>query len=116
MDVKTSTNLPLIASKPYTLALKHQKWVCKELEDLDIAGIIKRCLLSYPCPTVIVPRKCPPDLPMQERKRLCMDYRKLNTQMPVALVSKSLGEVRYVDMPKIDWMLACLCSSKYLLV
>ena len=33
MDVETDPNVLSIASKPYTLPLKHQEWARKELED-----------------------------------------------------------------------------------
>ena len=44
MDIETDPNLPSIAPKPYTLPLKHQEWVRKEIEDLKTAGIIQRIL------------------------------------------------------------------------
>ena len=57
--------------------------------------------------------KCPPGSPMQETKRLCMKYWKLNTQLSTVLGSKSPGAIMLVDIPKIDEMLAWLHSSKF---
>ena len=38
---KDTGNHPPIASKPYTLPLKHYEWVQREIEMLECAGIIK---------------------------------------------------------------------------
>ena len=50
-------NHPQIASKPYTLPLKHYKWVQKEIETLERAGIIERSISPWASPIVIVPKK-----------------------------------------------------------
>ena len=39
-------------------------------------------------------------------KRLCVDYRKLNTQLSTNLESKSSRAVTLIDIPNIDEMLA----------
>ena len=61
-----------------TLPLKYQAWVGKELEDLEKVAIIQRSHSPYASPIVVVPRKCPPGSPVQETKRLCVDYKKVN--------------------------------------
>ena len=43
MEIDTG-NHPPIASKPYTLSLKHYKWVQREIETLERAGIIERSI------------------------------------------------------------------------
>ena len=43
MEIDTG-NHPPIASKPYTLPLKHYKWVQREIETLEKAGIIERSI------------------------------------------------------------------------
>ena len=43
MEIDTG-NHPAIASKPYTLPLKHYEWVQKEIETLERAGIIERSI------------------------------------------------------------------------
>ena len=46
MEIDTG-NHPLIASKPYTLPLKHYKWVQREIETLERAGICKCRILAF---------------------------------------------------------------------
>ena len=58
MNTETDINVPPIASKPYTLPLKHQEQVIKELEDLEKPGIIQRSLSPCAPPIVIIPQKC----------------------------------------------------------
>ena len=48
MDIETAPILPPIAFKPYALPLKHQKWVRKELKDLEIVGVIQISLSPMP--------------------------------------------------------------------
>ena len=55
-----------------------------------------------------MPRKCPLISPIQETKRLCVDYRKLNSQLLNVLGSKSSGAVTLFDIPRTDEMLAQL--------
>ena len=43
MEIETG-NHPPMASKPYTLPLNHYKWVQKEIETLERAGIIERSI------------------------------------------------------------------------
>ena len=73
MEIETG-NHPPIASKPYTLLLKHYKWVQKEIETLERAGIIERSISPWASPIVIVPKKSAPGEP--PRRRMCVDYRK----------------------------------------
>ena len=56
IDIQTDPNLPPIASKPYTLPLKHQELVRKETEDLEKARTIQRSLSPYASPIVTIPR------------------------------------------------------------
>ena len=53
MEIDTG-NHPLIASKPYTLSLKHYEWVQREIEK---AGIIERSISPWASPVVILKRK-----------------------------------------------------------
>ena len=64
-------NHPPIASKPYTLPLKHYYWVQKEIETLERAGIIERSISPWASPVVIVPKKSTPGEP--PRRRMCVD-------------------------------------------
>ena len=73
-------NHPPIASKPYTLPLKHYEWVQREIEMLERAGIIERSMSPWASPVVIVPKKSAPGkLP---RRCMCVDYRRINKLQP----------------------------------
>ena len=74
IDIEMDPNLPLRASKPYTLPPKHQEWVRKELADLERAGIIQRSLSPYASPNVVIPRNCAPGSPMHDKT--FVNYRK----------------------------------------
>ena len=41
MDIKRDPKLPPVASKSYTLPLKHQEWVRKELKVLEKQELFK---------------------------------------------------------------------------
>ena len=56
MDIDTGDSPPVI-SRPYTLALKHHKWVHEEIETLERAGIITKSMSPWASPIVIVPKK-----------------------------------------------------------
>ena len=71
MEIDTGDNLP-VAQNPYTLPLKHHKWVQKEIEMLEKAGVIERSLSPWASPVIVVPKKLASDKPL--RIWLCMDY------------------------------------------
>ena len=71
MEIDTR-NHPPIASKPYTLPLKHYDWVQREIETLERAGIIERSISPWASPIVIVPKRSTPGKP--PRRRMCVDY------------------------------------------
>ena len=56
MDIHTRDS-PSIASKPYTLSLKHYDRVQKEFTTLERAGIITKSISPWESPVVIVPKK-----------------------------------------------------------
>ena len=72
MDIDTGDSPP-IASKPYTLSLKHYDWVQKEITTLERAGIIIKSISPWASPVVIVPKKSAPGEPPQ--RRMCVDFR-----------------------------------------
>ena len=76
MDIDT----PPITSKPYTLSLKHYDWVQKKITTLERAGIITKSISPWASPLVIVPKKSAPGEPPQWR--MCVDFRRLNKQLP----------------------------------
>ena len=111
MEIETGDSPP-ICQKPYSLPLKHVEWVTKELEILEKAGVISRSVSPWASPIVIVPKKTEPgELP---RRRMCVDYRVLNSLLPPVnrAHSKAKGILTLVPLPKIDEIYAQLEGSK----
>ena len=79
MEIDTGDSLP-VAQSPYTLPLKHYDWVCQEIETLEKSGVIERSLSRWASPVIVVPKKSAPDEP--PRRRLCIDYWKVNALQP----------------------------------
>ena len=110
MDIDTG-NSPPIASRPYTLPLKHYEWVRKEISTLERAGIITKSISPWASPVVIVPKKSAPGEPPQ--RRMCVDFRKLNkTQPEVHNMNGGKGCISLVPLPKIDELYAKLQGYK----
>ena len=64
LEVEIDTgDSPLITQKPYTLPLKHTKWVQRELEILEKAGVIVRSVSPWASPIVVVPKGTAPGEP-----------------------------------------------------
>ena len=98
IDIRDS---PLVSSRPYTLALKHHRWVQEEIQTLERAGIITKSMSPWASPIVIVPKKSQPGEP--PKKRLCIDFRKINDlQQKVITEGKSKGCLSLIPLPKID--------------
>ena len=101
------------AQRPYPLPLKHYDFLKKELDTLLRASIIRRSSSSYGAPVLVVPRKTPPGpdgkpASLQEQKRLVIDYRKLNAQLPEVdtVQTKSKGALSITETPKIEELMA----------
>ena len=110
MEIDTG-NHPPIASKPYTLPLKHYDWVQKEIETLERAGIIERSISPWASPVVIVPKKSAPGEP--PRRRMCVDYRRINKLQPeVTKADSGKGCISLIPLPKIDELYAKLKGYK----
>ena len=110
MDIDTGDS-PTIASKPYTLSLKHYDWVQKEITTLEKAGIITKSISPWASPVVIVLKKSAPGDPPQ--RRMCVDFRRLNKQLPeVKNMSGGKGCISLVPLPKIDELYAKLQGYK----
>ena len=62
MDIDTGNSTP-IASRPYTLPLKHYEWVRKDISTLERAGIITKSISPWASPVVIVTKKSAPGEP-----------------------------------------------------
>ena len=110
MDIDTEDSPP-ISSRPYTLPLKHYEWVQREIKSLEWAGVIKRSMSNWESPIVIVPKKSAPGEP--PKRRLCIDFRKVNElQQEVLVEGKKRGQIMLHALPKIDEMYAKLKGAK----
>ena len=107
VEIDTGDNLP-ITQKPYTLPLKHTIWVQRELEILEKASVIVRSVSPWASPIVVVPKRTAPGEP--PKRRLCVDYRALNSLLPPVkkAFSKAKGVLTLVPLPKIDEIYARL--------
>ena len=112
LEVEINTgNSPPITQKPYTLPLKHTKWVQRELEILEKAGVIVRSVSPWASPIVVVPKRTALGEP--PKCRLCVDCRALNSLLPPVkkAYSKAKGILTLVPLPKIDEIYARLKGS-----
>ena len=111
MDIDTGDSPP-VCQKPYNLPLKHSEWVQKELETLERAGVIVRSISPWASPIVIVPKKT--ELGEPPRRRLCVDYRVINSLLPEVQKahSKAKGVLTLVPLPQIDHIYTRLRGSK----
>ena len=100
MEIDTSDSPPII-QRPYTLPLKHATWVQKELEILEKAGVIVRSVSPWASPIVVVPKRTVPREP--HKRRLCVDYRVVNSLLPPIkrAFSKAKGVLTLVPLPKV---------------
>ena len=112
MDINTGDSPP-VCQKPYTLLLKHYNWVQQEVETLEHAGVIRKSISPWASPIVIVPKKSAPGEP--PRRRMCIDFRKLNDLQPKVhhADSETGGNISLVPLPKIDEMYGRLKGAKY---
>ena len=110
MEIDMGDSLPVVQN-PYTLPLKHHKWVRKEIETLEKAGVIERSPSQWASPVIVVPKKSSPDEPL--RRRLCVDYRKGNAlQQEVKRKDRGTGCLSLYPLPKIDEMFAKLKGAR----
>ena len=111
MEIKTGDS-SLVCQRPYNLPLKHIDWVQKELDTLEKAGVITRSVSPWASPIVIVPKRTALGEP--PKKRLCVDYRVINSLLPKVnkAHSKAKGVLTLVLLPKIDEIYARLRGSK----
>ena len=106
MEIDTGDSLP-VAQSPYTLPLKHYDWVRQEIETLEKSGVIEKSLSRRASPVIVVPKKSATD--EQPRRRLCVDYRKVNALQPeVKRTDKGTGCLSLYPLPKIDEMFSKL--------
>ena len=111
MEIETGDSPPVF-QRPYNLPLKHIDWVQKEIDTLEKAGVITRSVSPWASPIVIVPKRTALGEP--PKKRLCVDYRVINSLLPKVnkAHSKVKGVLTLVPLPKIDEIYARLKGSK----
>ena len=111
MEIETGDSPP-VCQRPYNLPLKHIDWVQKELDTLEKAGVITRSVSPWASPIVIVSKRTALGEP--PKKRLCVDYRVINSLLPKVnkAHSKAKGVLTLVPLPKIDEIYARLKGSK----
>ena len=90
MDIDTGDSPP-VSSRPYTLPLKHYEWVQSEIESLECAGVITKSMSKWASPIVVVPKKSAPREP--PKRRLCVDFRKVNELQQVITAGKTKGQI-----------------------
>ena len=111
MDIDMGDSPP-VSSRPCALALKHHQWVQDEIETLERAGVITKSMSPWASPIVVVPKKSQHGEP--PKKRLCIDFRKINNLQQAAITEgKSKGCLSLVPLPKIDEMYAKLKGAKF---
>ena len=111
MEIETGDSPP-VCQRPYNLPLKHIDWVQKELDTLEKAGVITKSVSLWASPIVIVPKRTALGEP--PKKRLCVDYRVINSLLPKVnkAHSKAKGVLTLVPLPKIDEICGRLKGSK----
>ena len=111
MEIETGDSPP-VCQRPYNLPLKHIDWVQKELDTREKAGVITRSVSPWASPIVIVPKRTVLGEP--NKKRLCVDYRVINSLLPKVnkAHSKAKGMLTLVPLPKIYEIYARLKGSK----
>ena len=117
VPIETDPDAPPIASKPYTIPLKHQEFVKQELTKLLQAGLITCSISPYASPCLVVLKKSSdPNAELSDQKRLVIDYHALNNQAPQVQTTqaKSKGAIALVHTPNIEQMWSKLRKAKFL--
>ena len=104
------------------MPLKYRDFVDEEIQQLEDAGIISSSMSNWASPILVVTVKPMPQDPSPPNKkqfnlRLCINYRKLNSQIILARQAKSNGTLGKVvvnyPLPTIDILLARFKGCKY---
>ena len=111
-----------MSSRPYSIPLKYRDFMDEEIQQVEDVGIISRSMSDWAIPILVVPKKPMSQDPSPPSKkqfnlRLCIDYRKLNSQIIMARQVKSNGTLGKVvanyPLPTIDTLLARFKGCKY---
>ena len=123
IELDIPTEGPCISCQPYSIPLKYRDFVDEEIQQLEDAGIKSMSMSNWASPILVVPKKSTPQDPKSPNKkqfnlRLCIDYRKLNSQIIMARQTKSHGTLGKVvasyPLPTINTLLARFKGCKYL--
>ena len=111
---KKTGSIP-VASKPYSLPLKHHTFIKEELTNLLEAGLIEWPLSPYDAAIMVVPCKTPAGSSLTEAKRLVMDYQELNKQLPKVqmVLAKTKGTILLIETAKIYHIWAKIRDAWY---
>ena len=92
-----------VASKPYSLPLRHHKFVNDKMTSLLEAGLIKWSLSLYAAPIMVMPHKAPVGSSLIESKRLVIDYLELNKQLPKVQMVQAIakGTIMLIETMKM---------------
>ena len=129
IELDILTEGPPVASKPYTIPLKYREFVDHKIKQLEGAGIISRNMRNWASPMLVIPKKeeriensSDQSTATSSKKnkfnlRLCIDYRKLNSQFVTARQMKADGSLGKVisnyPFPTIDNLLAKFNGCKF---
>ena len=83
----------------------------EEIEKLEKAGVISRSMSPWASPIVIVPKKTALGEP--PRRKMCVDYRMVNSLAPPVIKAHSKAKriLTFLPLPKIDEIFAKLRGS-----
>ena len=109
VEIDTGDNVP-ITPKPYTLPLKHAKWVQRELEILEKARVIVRSVSPWASPIVVVPKRTAPGNPLSKDYVLTIEPSIVYYPCKEGLL-QGKGVLTLVPLPKIDEIYARLKGS-----
>ena len=122
IELDIPTEGPCISCWPDSIPLKYRDSVDEEIQQLEDAGIIPRSMSDWASPILVAPKKSTPQDPISPNKkqfnlRLCIGYRKLNSQIIMARQVKSNGTLGKVvasyPLPTIDTLSARFKDCKY---
>ena len=100
-DIDTGDHAP-INVRPYRIAYNDREIVSQTIDDLLEAGLIERSASCWSFPLVMVDKK--PEAPgMPSKRRMCIDFRKLN----------EIVHIRSFPLPLIDDIIARLNGTTY---
>ena len=89
-------DIPPISSRPYLVSITEQAFINKEVQRILDNKLIKDSTSPWASPVVLVMKK-------NEKKRFCVDYRKLNT----------ITKKDSYPLPQIDELLDSLAGATY---